>query len=77
MKNVNYILFYRVLNSLSEQTTVWIRNNSRDPKVKESCPKFKSFEEQLSRVITDRKNSGIKYKTIPFHRLPVAKGRIQ
>lgn len=66
MKNLNYILFYKIVFSFADSTTVWIRRNRDTDLVKESADKFKKAEDQLERVIiaSDRKQMGLKYKTI-------------
>lgn len=65
MKNLNYILFYKIVFNFADTTTVWIRRNRETALVKDSTTIFKKAEDQLERtIISDRKQMGLKYKTI-------------
>jgi hypothetical protein len=65
LKNVNFILFYKVVFSFADTTTAWIRRNRDTELVKSSAAVFKKAENQLDRAITsDRKQMGLKYKMI-------------
>jgi hypothetical protein len=65
MKNVNFVLFYKVIFYFVDTTNAWIRRNRNTELVKNSTTVFKKAENQLERAITpDRKQTGLKYKTI-------------
>ena len=64
MKNMNYILFSRVVFNLTNTTTAWVRRNRDSELIKQSAQMFKDSESQLEKMVTDRRQLGLKYKTI-------------
>jgi hypothetical protein len=64
MKNLNYVLFYKIVHNFSDNTTAWVRRNRNSDLVKRSTKEFKKSESQLEKVITDRRQMGLKYKNI-------------